>query len=461
VRVDRASRTPLWRAEVTQGPTRSPLSGDDAVDVAIAGGGYTGLWTAYYLTLHDPTLRVAVVERRHVGFGASGRNGGWCHASYPLGTATLARDAGADEARRAMRALYATVDEVGRVADREGVACDYAKGGRLALARSALHVGRARAEADAYLRLGFTEDDVRFLDERETRSLVGAAGVRGATYSPHAAALHPGKLVHGLAAACERRGVRIVESTRVRALRPGAVETERGTLRADVVIRATEGYTRDLPGGRRTVVPLYSHMIATEPLPEAVLDEIGLSTRVTFGDHANMIIYGQRTADGRLAFGGRGAPYGWGSRITDAFDVHDAIHGDLARFLVQLFPALAGHAVTHRWGGALGVARDWRPSVTYVPSTRMGWAGGYVGDGVAMANLGGRTLADLVLGRATERTTLPWVNHPWPLWEPEPLRYLGINAGLWLAKSADRAEARTGRSSRRAALGNWLRGKGR
>jgi glycine/D-amino acid oxidase-like deaminating enzyme len=456
-----AATAPLWWDDVPTSATRPPLAGDERADVAVVGGGFTGLWTAYYLASLDPGLRVTVIERRHVGFGASGRNGGWCHAAYPLGTATLARDVGPAEAKRFLTALFDAVDEVGRVAAAEGIECHYRKGGRIAIARSHLQIARAQDEVAEHRGLGFAEDDVRFLGRDEARALIGAANLLGASFAPHSAAVHPARLVHGLAAAAERRGVRIVESTNVRELRPGAVVSDRGTVRAEVVVRATEGYTRDLKGQRRTLVPLYSHMIATEPLPQELWDEIGLSTRVTFGDHGTMIIYGQRTADGRLAFGGRGAPYHWGSSIADAYDVNDRIHADLAAFLLGLFPQLRGVAVSHRWGGALGVTRDWRPAVAFTRATGLGWAGGYVGDGVAMSNLAGRTLADLITGTASDRTTLPWVDHRWPRWEPEPLRYLGINAGLWLAKSADRAESRTGRASRRAALGNWLRGKSR
>lgn len=454
-----AEPKPLWWDDVPSTPTRDPLPGDRDADVAVIGGGLTGLWTAYHLAVLDPSVRTVVIERRHVGFGASGRNGGWCHAAYPLGTATLVRDCGRDAARRVLGVLNDVVDEVGRVARSEGIDADYVKGGRIGVARSPLQASRARAEVEAMHALGFGEEDVRLLDADEARERIGASDVHGASFSAHTAALHPGKLVHGLAAACERRGVRIHESTAVAAVGPGTVGTDRGTVRADAVIRATEGYTSGFAGQRRTLLPLVSYMIATEPLPDRVWDSIGLETRATFDEHGPQVVYGQRTADGRLAIGGRGAGYTWASRTSEGIELDDEIHAELARYAKELFPVLADYRVTHRWGGPIGVTRDWRPTVRYDERTGQGVAGGYVGDGVAMAALAGRTLAESILGRTSDLTDLPWVQHRCRSWEPEPLRWLGIRTGFWLTASADRAEKRTGRPSWQAALGNRLRGK--
>jgi glycine/D-amino acid oxidase-like deaminating enzyme/N-acetylglutamate synthase-like GNAT family acetyltransferase len=456
-----AAARPLWWDALPPAPERPPLDGDAATDVVIVGGGFTGLWTAYYLKRADPSLAVRVLERHHVGFGASGRNGGWCHAAYPLGLATLARDHGDAEAVRFMRALFATLDEIERVLRDERIECHFSRGGSVNLACSELQLARARADVEEEHAIGLGEDDVRLLDAAEARAMVGAAGALGASYSPHAAAVQPALLAHGLAAACERIGIVIHEGTSALDLGPGAVRTARGTLRARTVLRATEAYTRDLRGQRRTLVPLHSLMIATEPLPAPLWEELGMARRTTFGDYGHSLIYGQRTADDRLAFGGRGAPYRFGSGIAHGFGAYAGVHADLAVVLGRLFPEIRPYAFTHRWGGVLAVSRDWRPSVGFSASSGVGWAGGYVGDGVATSNLAGRTLADLALGRASELTTLPWVHHPWRAWEPEPLRYVGINAGLWLARSADRQEARTGKPSWRADLGNWLRGKRR
>lgn len=297
------------------------------------------------------------------------------------------------------------------------------------------------------------------LSADEASAMVGATGVRGGTYTPHCAAVDPARLVRGLAEAVERRGVVVHEQTEAQAIRPGVVETARGALRATAVIRATEGYTGGLRGETRTVAPVYSLMIATEPLPEGFWGEAGLRRRETFGDFRHLIIYGQRTADGRMAFGGRGAPYHFGSAIRPRFDHNDRVHRSLGRALVELFPALDGAAITHRWGGPLGIARDWFPSVGFDRGRATGWAGGYVGDGVSTTNLAGRTLRDLVLERDTELTALPWVGHRSRRWEPEPFRYLGINVGLRLAATTDRSEQRAGRATwQTRALGRVLGG---
>ena len=237
-------------------------------------------------------------------------------------------------------------------------------------------------------------------------------------------------------------------SRRSRPIAPGCLRTATGTVRARYVIRATEGYTPLLPGLGRAVAPVYSLMIATEPLPEAVWAQIGLTARPTFGDHRHMIIYGQRTSDGRLAFGGRGAPYHLGSAIRPEFDRVPRVFNALRHTLTDLFPVLADAKVTHSWGGPLGIPRDWCASAGLDPATGLGWAGGYVGDGVTTTNLAGRTLADLILGTGSDLTRLPWVNHHSPRWEAEPLRWLGMNAGLHTMGWADRREARTGRQSR-------------
>jgi glycine/D-amino acid oxidase-like deaminating enzyme len=436
---------------------RPPLAGDTEADVAIVGAGLTGLWTAYYLAGADPGLRIAVVERDVAGFGASGRNGGWCSALFAASEERLDREAGAGAGAAMRRAMESTVDEVGRVVGAEHIECGFAAGGTVVLARTGVQLQRTRDEVAAARARGIDEDGLRFLSASEASAMVGATDVLGGTYTPHCAAVDPARLVRGLAEVVERRGATIYEQTAARAVRTGAVNTERGTVRASVVVRATEGYTRSLDGEARTLAPVYSLMIATEPLPDAFWEEAGLSRRETFADHRHLIIYGQRTEDGRMAFGGRGAPYHFGSAIRPEFDRDRGVHQSLRSALVELFPALAGAEITHRWGGPLGIARDWFPSVGLDPATGGAWAGGYVGDGVSTTNLAGRTLCDLILGRDTELTTLAWVGHRSKRWEPEPLRYVGINTGLRLAGSADRAEERTGRATWRSrALGRVL-----
>ena len=426
---------------------RPALPGPASYDVVVVGAGLTGLWSAYYLQQADPGLRIAVLEQEVAGFGASGRNGGWCSALFPTSWSTLAARGGPDGARRQHRAMQETVREVGRVAEAEGIDAQYHRGGTVVLAHTRVQLARMTAEVDTAHDRGFTEDDLRLLGPAEAQEQLSTTGALGATFTPHCAAIHPARLVRGLARVVERLGVHLFEQTRVHAIEPGVVRTDAGDVRAEVVLRATEGYTARLRGLRRAVAPVYSLMVATEPLPEETWAAIGLSDRPTFSDGRHLVIYGQRTADGRIAFGGRGAPYHFGSRIRASYDVEPRVFEDLRDVLTTMLPQLAGVRFTHQWGGCLGIARDWAASVGLDRGTGIGWAGGYVGDGVATTNLAGRTLADLVTGAGSDLVSLPWVGHRSRTWEPEPLRWLGVNAGLRAMSMADAEEASTGRES--------------
>jgi glycine/D-amino acid oxidase-like deaminating enzyme len=435
---------------------RAPFGGDEAVDVAIVGAGFTGLWTAYYLHELDPALRIAVLESEIAGFGASGRNGGWCSALYPVSASTLAAEAGRDAAIAQYAAMRDSVGELVRAAGRERIDADIAVGGTVVLARSTPQLARAREECAEAGAFGL---DLDLLDAGAARARLNATDVLGATFTPHCAAIQPARLVRGLADVVASRGVRVFERTRVERIEPGVAHTPHGTVRADVIVRATEGYTPRLPGLRRALAPVYSLVIATAPLPDPVWDEIGLRDRETFSDLRHLIVYGQRTADGRIVFGGRGAPYHLGSRIRPGYDEVPRVFAALQRTLTGLFPVLRGVQITHRWGGPLAIARDWHASIGYDRATGLGWAGGYVGDGVSTANLAGRTLADLITGRESALTRLPWVGHRSPSWAPEPLRWIGANAALRAMTWADSAERRRGAPSRMAALVNGMIGR--
>ncbi|MBC7591279.1 MAG: FAD-dependent oxidoreductase, partial [Salinibacterium sp.] len=287
---------------------------------------------------------------------------------------------------------------------------------------------------------------------------VRASGALGAAFDPACARLHPAKLVRGLARALEAMGVTIYEHTEVLDYSPHSVITERGTVRCESLVVATEGYGATLPATRRRVLPLYSLMIATEPLPDATWEEIGIEHGQTFTDFRHLLVYGQRTADNRFAFGGRGARYHWGSSIRPQYDRAPAVFAHLRRTLGELFPAIEDAAVTHTWGGPLGVARDWHATASFDRSTGVARAGGYVGDGLSTTNLAGRTLADLITGTDSALTVLPWVNHTSPSWEREPLRFLGANAGLLAMTIADAEERMTGRRSIAAQLMGSLTG---
>lgn len=433
----------FWHESLSESlEPREPLPGDTECDVAIMGAGYTGLWTALYLLRANPGLRVVVLEKEIAGFGASGRNGGWCSALFPWAADQLAEAYGHQAAIEIRRAMVDTVAEVRRITEELKIDCDYAAGGTVTVARTQAQHDRAQEELAAAAR--FSVDQLSWL-EPETAPKFSQS--LGAVFDPACARVHPAKLVRGLASAVETLGGKIYEQTEVASFKPGSVQTARGEVRARFVIEALEGYRSNLPQLRRRSIPIYSLMIATEPLPDQVFDEIGLAHGVTFADFRHLLIYGQRTADNRIAFGGRGAPYHFASRVKREYDLVEKIHRHLEHSLRELLPQIGDAKITHRWGGALGVPRDWQASVGLDPSTGIGYGGGYVGDGVGTSNLAGRTLADLVLGRDTDLTRLAWVNHRSPKWEPEPLRFIGARGGVLAADLADRVEGVTGKRS--------------
>ena len=449
----RYRRYSLWLDTLDEDLTPRPaLAGDTAADVAIVGAGYTGLWTAYYLLKAEPGLRVALIEREIAGFGASGRNGGWCSALFAASHDKIARRYGRESAIAMQRSMFDTVDEIGSVLGEESIDADFHKGGTFTLVTSPTQMGRVRAMLEEDRAWGFGEEDSRWVDAPELRQAVRVEGALGAHFTPHCARVHPARLVRGLASVVERMGATIYEGTSATKMEPGRVETERGTVAAEMTLCATEAYTRSLSGKERDLLPLYSLMIATEPLPDSVWDEIGWSGLETLHDGRHLLIYAQRTAEGRIAIGGRGAPYHFGSRISDANDRDPKVFASLSEVIRQLFPAAAGSRITHEWGGCLGVPRDWFSSVGFDRKTGVGWAGGYVGDGVATSNLAGRCLRDLMLDRDTDLLRLPWVNHRSRRWEPEPLRWLGVNFGLQTMARADHIEERTGKPTKRGEL---------
>ncbi|HEX9064288.1 MAG TPA: FAD-binding oxidoreductase [Streptosporangiaceae bacterium] len=456
---DAYRRLSFWHDTVPGSLEPGPaLETDVQADVAIVGAGLTGMWTAYYLNKADPSLNVVLCEREIAGFGASGRNGGWCSALFPASLTKLERMAGRESAIAMYRAMQQTVDEVGKVSAEEGIDCHWAKGGTIQFVRSPVQMQRAKEEVHEARVFGFDESDLRLLPAEEAREYGQATNLLGGVFTPHCASIHPARLARGLAEVLRSRGVTIYEKTPVLTLEPGRLVTPRGTVTARHVIRATEGYTPQLPGNERAVVPVYSLVVATAPLPDDVIEQVGLAGRPTFSDLRHLIIYGQRTADNRLVFGGRGAPYHFGSAVDPRFDRVPGVFSALRSTLGELFQILEDVTVTHTWGGPIGIARDWCASVGLDPATGVGWAGGYVGDGLSTTNLAGRTLADLITGNDSELVRLPWVGHHSPAWEPEPLRWLGVNAGLRVMTWADRAETRTGRPSRAAAaVSDFLR----
>lgn len=425
----------------TVAPSRRSLDGDRTADVCIVGGGFSGLWTAYYLAQARPELEIIVLEREFAGFGASGRNGGWVSDHFAGSRAAMALTHGREAVVTLQRRLQATIDEIIAMCAAEGIEADLVKHGVLTVARSAAQQARLRARLQEDRAWGQSAGDVEPLTAAQLQQRVRVSGAREALFSPHCARAQPAKLVTGLAAAVGRRGVTICEGTAVRSIAPGVARTDRGDVRAPVVLGCLEGFTATLEGRRRDLLPLNSAMIVTDPLGSERWAQIGWEGAELLGDAAHAYMYAQRTADGRIALGGRGVPYRFGSQ-TDRWGVtQPQTIAQLTAILHAMFPATADVAIEQAWCGVLGVRRDWTPTVGFDRATGLGGAAGYVGSGVAATNLAARTLVDLVLGVDSELTRLPWVRGRARRWEPEPLRWLGARLVYGLYRAADRRES--------------------
>ena len=433
----------LWRESTGRlSKDRQSLNTDLQCDVAIIGGGYSGLWTAYYLKRLVPDCRIVIFESNQIGFGASGRNGGWCSGFLPVTLGELEKTHGRSAAIEMYTESFRTLDEIESVITDLRIDCDYHRGGTINGATNLVQKSRVDAEVSEMRRFGFGEDHYRTLTAEELASRLNVSRIITASYTPHCAVVHPAKLIHGLASAVESLGVEIYENTNIAEYSERLVKTKDQKCSANIVIRATEGFTSRLKNHRRTLAPLYSYMVATEPLNSRQLSSLGWQNRETYHDARNMIIYAQLTKDNRIAFGGRGAPYHFASRVKPQYDTHTEIHDKIIRSMRDVFTVSQELKITHRWGGPLGVPRNWRPTVNFDPKTGLGSLGGYVGDGVAASNLAARTLAHLIVNDKHPLTALPWVNQPSRKWEIEPLRFIGINGLLRISESMDRYETK-------------------
>lgn len=421
----------LWWSLVDR-PAISVGDLEQSWDVLIVGGGFSGLWCAHHLISADPNLKVAVLEKGLVGSGASGRNGGWASALYPMNEDRMHENFSHENISQLHEFLRKTIDDISDFVEHESIACGFTKGGSLTVARNKGQLQRMHRHL---------EEGYEYLNAEETKSHIRMEGALGSIFTPHCACLNPAALVVGLAQSLEKRGVAIFENTWGEISSAGTVLAQGVSLHAKFVVRAVEAYH----DRSRDQVPIYSLMVATEPLPPAVFEEIGLTNRETFAEASHLITYAQRTPDNRLAIGGRGAPYGWGSRRNDRKEHGGRDHERIRQLAHDWFPILKDFEFTHSWGGAVGVTRDWGPYVRTLGN--YGEMGGYAGDGVAFSYLAAEAMTDLILGHESEKKNLPFVQWRNPRWEPEPLRWLAINGAIKLSALADAEEARLGRPS--------------
>lgn len=311
----------LWMDQLGEELVPRPsLEHDLDVDVVIIGAGYTGLWTAYYLKRHAPELSIAIVEAQTAGFGASGRNGGWLMGNL-LGEDRLLAGLSVEQRRQSFDLLHGIPDEVKSVIDREGIDCDYRKGGGLyCAARYPEQEASLRSYLASLYAEGLDESDYRWLSPAELEQQIRVAKPYGGIFTPHIATIHPAKLVRGLARAVERMGVKIYEQSPVTEWRAGFARTARAQVRSRWVVPAVEGYANTLAPLGRYQLPVQSLLVATEPLSQATWDGIGLSRGQAFSESSRQVTYGQRTADNRLVFGARGG-YQFGGRLRENFDL--------------------------------------------------------------------------------------------------------------------------------------------
>jgi len=430
-KLDSKPNNSLWANRSTQSVSSHTFS--DSYDVAIIGGGFSGLWSAYHLKKLNPKLSIVIFEARHCGFGASGRNGGWVSSDYPVYRSTLEKRYGVDRTSALFQSLTNAINELGAVAQSIAPQANFVKSGTVLFARNLAQERRLKA----------SEDDLHVWKKPdELRGMINVSQLRGGLFNSECATINPMGLVDGLVNHLRSIGVTICEGVFASRVE-GGVLANSAMVSASIVIQATEVFGDPA----REFIPLYSLMIATEPLSEDLWREIGVESRFTFAEGSHLINYAQRTADNRIAIGGRGATYPYGSQLAPAKEMTDYVHAHLRELVQQWFPALQRITFSHAWGGAVAITRDWEPYVQFDASSGFGRLGGYAGDGVTMSFLASKILANLITGRSEPITQLHFVNRKIRKWEPEPLRYIAVNSLVKMSGVADKEEAKTSRPS--------------
>ena len=413
-------------------------------DVVIIGGGFSGLWSAYHLKQLQPALSIAIFEKEYVGFGASGRNGGWASAEYPTSNQRLIKEHGLQSFNSLRSALIESIDEIGEIAAKNNWQIDYAKGGALVFARNSAQLTRISSEIDS---------EHKVLNRTQTQDLINIPSALGGVYTPHCAAINPFALARSLANYLQNLGVEIYEKSQVLKIMQGKVEVNGFEIPCSISIRATEAFTPKSWMGNRQI-PIYSLMVATEPLPKDVISQVRNFQRATFQEACHLITYAQITGDGRLAIGGRGVRYKLFSRLSERSEIDNRMHSALERRAKSWFPQIADAKFEYRWGGAVALTRKWQAYLNFDQKNGQAEIGGYVGDGVTLAYLVAKTLASIISNKRVEN--LPFVGQKIGRWEPEPIRYLAVNAGFKATVAADLEEKITNRPSILAAIINPL-----
>jgi glycine/D-amino acid oxidase-like deaminating enzyme len=419
-------------------PTRA-LSGAVSADLAVVGGGLSGLWTALVAKERDPDRDVVLLEAHSAGWAASGRNGGFCAASLTHGFANGAAR-WPNEIAELERLGRANLDEIEAAVKRHGIDCEFERTGEFAVATDHWQAAGFATEADAIRRLGyhvdlFDADGIRA--EVNSPTYVGAMIVRDSV-----AMLHPAKLVWGLRSACLRLGVRVFENAAVQAIRREAeglrLDTVDGSVRASRVAWAVGAFPGPLKRLRHYIAPVYDYALMSEPLDDQQLASVGWRGRQGIADSGNQFHYYRLSADNRILWGGYDVIHHYGGRIRPEFDQRAATFQTLAEHFFATFPQLEGLGFTHRWGGLIDTCSRFSPFFGTAFGGRLAYAGGYTGLGVGAARFGAEVMLDKLSGEETVRTRLEMVrSKPMPF-PPEPIRSVGIALTLRATAAADR-----------------------
>lgn len=414
------------------------LEGARRADVAIVGGGFTGLCTAHFLRELEPSLDVVVLESEVVGFGASGRNGGFSMTLFGLTLGVTATLFGKERAAAAHHYMEEAVETLERLVGELGIDSDYERPGFLRVATTPSYVKRIRHEIALAEKLGL--DGISWLERDEVRALIDSPTYLGAWSEPRCGLINPAKQARGLAAAVRRSGVDVLERSPVEAIeRAGdgfALRTPRGSVTAGRVVLATNAYSHLIPQLRRRQAPAFTHIVLTEPLTDAQLGAIGWTGRQGIETARNMVHYYRLTADNRLLMGGRDVSLAYGTGMDH--DRNAVTFAGLEDDVRATFPSLRDVRFTHRWGGPVSVPVQMVPALGRLGDPRMVYSLGCMGHGVSLTHLNGRTLAELVLERETERTSMWFVDRRVVPWPPEPLRYAASRAVRGALRLQDR-----------------------
>ena len=429
-----------WETEpVVPGP---PLEGTDRANVCIVGGGYTGMWTAYFLKRADPSMDVAIVERSWAGSGASGHNDGYAMTVLDMSLHHLVQRHGPERAGAAHEAVAKSVVEIGEFCAEHGVECDYDMCGFAAVGVNDAQIWRLERDLEAAHRIGH-EAEFEYFTGEQAREVIGSPIVRGLLKERRGALINPQKLARGLARVVQEMGVRIHERSPATEIAPGKVTTPGGAVLCEKVVVATNAYQHTLPGFGDKVVPIWSYAMVTEPLTDDQMGRVQWPGREGFEDKRNFITIGRFTADNRVVWGGRLAPYYRGNDMDLRHMRNEYVFGELRDAWSQFFPQWSDVKFTHAYGGCVAITGTFLP---YVGSLAGGihYGYGYNGHGVAPSHTVGRSLADLVAGRKSEHTSLVFVDQKESKIPGEPLRYLGTRLTTTLLERQDRRMDRGG-----------------